>query len=77
MANVERLTLSVDEAAQVLGISRTTAYECVRTGELRAVRLGRRLVIPKAAIADLLAGPAAVADASVASIADRATASVL
>ena len=44
MAETESLTFTVSEAARVLGISRTTAYECVRTGELRAVRLGRRLV---------------------------------
>lgn len=57
MAETEPLTYSVTEAAQVLGISRTTAYECVRTGELRAVRLGRRLVVPKTAITALLDGP--------------------
>ena len=56
MSELESLTFSVNEAARVLGISRTTAYECVRTGELRAVRLGRRLVIPKIAVVELLAG---------------------
>ena len=56
MAETESLTFTVSEAARVLGISRTTAYECVRTGELRAVRLGRRLVVPKVAIVELLAG---------------------
>lgn len=56
MAETESLTFTVGEAARVLGISRTTAYECVRTGELRAVRLGRRLVVPKVAIVELLAG---------------------
>lgn len=62
MAEPESLTFTVSEAARVLGISRTTAYECVRTGELRAVRLGRRLVVPKVAVAELLAGPSAPAD---------------
>lgn len=62
MAETESLTFSVTEAARVLGISRTTAYECVRTGELRAVRLGRRLVVPKIAITELLAGPAAAVE---------------
>ena len=57
MSEPESLTLSVTEAARVLGISRTTAYECVHTGQLRAVRLGRRLVIPRAAITELLAAP--------------------
>lgn len=49
------LTISVSEAAEMLGVSRSTAYECVRTGQLRAVRIGRRVVVPKEAIAELLA----------------------
>lgn len=59
MERVEPLTVTVSEAAVALGISRTTAYECVRTGELRAVRLGRRLVVPRDAITELLAGASA------------------
>jgi single-strand DNA-binding protein len=50
----ERLTYSVDEAASLLGISRAKAYECVRTGQLRAVQLGRRFVVPAAALDGLL-----------------------
>jgi excisionase family DNA binding protein len=53
---VERSTMTVDEAAEVLGISRTSAYECVRRGELRAIRLGRRLVVPRLVVDQLLAG---------------------
>lgn len=53
---MERSTMTVEEAAAVLGISRTSAYECVRRGELRAVRLGRRLVIPRLVVDQLLAG---------------------
>ena len=48
---MEKQTLSVDETAQVLGISRGLCYELVRQGNLPAVRLGeRRLVIPKQAL---------------------------
>lgn len=53
---MERSTMTVEEAARVLGISRSSAYECVRRGELRAVRLGRRLVVPRLAVDQLLAG---------------------
>jgi excisionase family DNA binding protein len=55
----ERLTLSVTEAAAVLGISRALAYELVARGELPALHLGRRLLVPKAALLGLLglAGP--------------------
>jgi len=38
--------MTVDEAAEALGISRSHAYELVRTGDLPSVRLGRRLVVP-------------------------------
>jgi len=62
MAELESLTLTVSEAATVLGVSRATAYECVRTGRLRAVRLGRRLVVPRDAIAELLAPPVVQVD---------------
>jgi excisionase family DNA binding protein len=53
---MERSTMTVEEAAVVLGISRTSAYECVRRGELRAVRLGRRLVVPRIVVDQLLTG---------------------
>lgn len=43
----ERLTLTVAEAAKLLGISRGTAYECVRTGQLPSVSFGRRVLIPR------------------------------
>ena len=51
------MTMTVSEAAMVLGISRSSAYECVRRGELRAVPLGRRLVVPRTAVTELLQGP--------------------
>lgn len=41
-----RRTFTVEEAATILGISRTTAYECVRSGELPSLRFRRRVVIP-------------------------------
>lgn len=51
---MDRWTVTVEEAAQMLGISRSSAYECVRRGELRALRLGRRLVVPRVALEELL-----------------------
>jgi excisionase family DNA binding protein len=39
----------------VLGISRAHAYDCVRTGELPSISLGRRVVVPRQAIEELLA----------------------
>ena len=47
---VERATYTVEEAAKILGISRSTAYECARTGELPVLRFGRRMVVPATAL---------------------------
>jgi excisionase family DNA binding protein len=55
--NNDRLTLTVEEAAEVLGISRTLAYELVRRGALPSLRLGRRLVVPRAGLLALLRPP--------------------
>ncbi len=52
----ERLVWSVEEAARLLGISRAHAYELVNRHELPHLRLGRRLVVPKHALDDLLGG---------------------
>jgi excisionase family DNA binding protein len=46
----ERLVFTVGEAAKLLGISRAFAYELVARGELPVIRLGRRIVVPKAAL---------------------------
>lgn len=49
-----RLTLSVPEVAEVVGISRAHAYELVRAGRLPSIRLGRRLVVPRKALEEFL-----------------------
>jgi excisionase family DNA binding protein len=43
------LTLTVPQAARVLGISRALACELVARGELPSLRLGRRVVVPRQA----------------------------
>jgi excisionase family DNA binding protein len=47
-------TLSVDEAAAVLGIGRASAYEGVRRGEIPSIRIGRLLRVPTAALVRML-----------------------
>jgi excisionase family DNA binding protein len=54
---MERRTYTVTEAATVLGISRTRAYERVHAGELPSLRLGRRIVIARRALEELLGSP--------------------
>jgi excisionase family DNA binding protein len=45
----ERLTVSVEEAGAMLGISRGSAYEAAKRGDLPGVlKIGRRLVVSRA-----------------------------
>lgn len=44
---MEKLVYSIQEAADLLGISRSYAYELVRNGTIPALVLGRKRVIPK------------------------------
>lgn len=54
MRTNQPLTLTVEEAAEVLGVGRSTAYELVRTGDLSCIRLRRRIVVPVAHLAERL-----------------------
>jgi excisionase family DNA binding protein len=49
------LVLTVPEAAALLGVSRAFALELVARWEIPAIRLGRRIVVPRAALNDVLA----------------------
>ena len=46
----DRLVHSVEEAATLLGISRSFAYKAVHRGEVPSMRIGRRILVPKAAL---------------------------
>ena len=48
------LTVSIPEAAHLLGLSRNGAYEAAKRGELPTVRFGRRIVVSKPALMRLL-----------------------
>lgn len=50
------LTYRVEEAGRLLGIGRNQAYEAIRRGEIPVVRIGKRLLVPKAALERMLAG---------------------
>jgi excisionase family DNA binding protein len=49
-----RLVFTVDEARQLLGLSRELAYAAVRSGEIPSIRIGRRLLIPRRALMAML-----------------------
>ena len=48
------LTLTVEEAGQILRVGRNTAYELVRCGKLPSVRVGKQSRIPRQALLDYL-----------------------
>jgi excisionase family DNA binding protein len=52
--NNERLTVSIPEAARILGISRGLAYEMARQKKLPILVFGRRKLVPLKALDDLL-----------------------
>jgi len=52
----DRLTLTVDETAKILGVGRNSAYEAIARGEIPIVKVGKRLLVPKVALEKLLNG---------------------
>jgi excisionase family DNA binding protein len=47
-------TVTVTEAASILGVGRNTAYDSIRRGDLPAIRLGHRVLVPVARLRRLL-----------------------
>jgi excisionase family DNA binding protein len=45
--NDQTLLISVEEAAHLLGVGRTTMFELVGRGDVKSVRLGRRRLIAR------------------------------
>ncbi len=54
---MDKLTLSVPEVAEILGIGRAAAYEAARTGQIPTIRIGKRILVPVAALEQLLKDP--------------------
>ncbi len=51
---MERLTVSIDQCAKQLGIAKGTAYRLAHMGRLPVLRLGKRMLVPKAALERML-----------------------
>lgn len=43
---MEKLTYSIPEAAQVLGVSRPTAYALAKSKDFPILKIGKRKVVP-------------------------------
>ena len=48
------MTLRVEELMPILGIGRNTAYELIRSGQIRSIRIGRQSRIPRDALLEFL-----------------------
>ncbi len=58
-----RLTYSVEEAAELLGISRAFAYKCIKSGDIPHIRIKGRILVPKSALHRFVDGQRAAAEA--------------
>lgn len=51
-----KLTHKVEEVGPLLGLGRNSIYELIRSGTLRSIRVGRKILVPKSAIEEFLNG---------------------
>ena len=49
-----KVTLTVSEAAELIGISKPSMYEVVRTGKVRSVNVGKKILISRQSLMDWL-----------------------
>jgi excisionase family DNA binding protein len=56
MTDLATRVLTIPEAAALLRVSTRTLYAAAARGEVPAIRIGRRLVVPGAALERLLSG---------------------
>ena len=50
-------TFSVEEAGELLGISRSSAFQAAANGQLPIIRIGKRMLVPRLALEQMLGGP--------------------
>jgi excisionase family DNA binding protein len=49
------LSVSVDDAARLLGVGRSTMFSLLESGDVRSVKVGARRLVPRRALEELLA----------------------
>lgn len=52
------LALRVEDLMPILGVGRNTAYDLVRSGQIRSVKVGRQIRVPKDAVTEFLGAKA-------------------
>ena len=50
----DSLVLTPTETAKILRIGRGTVYEQIRNGTIPSIRMGRKILVPKAALIEML-----------------------
>ena len=50
------LVLRVEDLIPILAIGRNTAYELVRSGQIRSIKVGRQIRVPRDAVVEFLQG---------------------
>ena len=50
-------TISVEHAAKLLGVSRSSAYRAAANGQLPTISFGRRLLVPTSRLLEMLGLP--------------------
>jgi excisionase family DNA binding protein len=58
----EPLTVSVPEAGRLLGLSKDSAYQAARRGQIPTLLIGGRLLVPKRAIEHMLETASRIAE---------------
>ena len=53
----DQMVYTVDEARRKLRLSRGLMYEAIHAGQIPSIRIGRRILVPRAALERLLEGP--------------------
>jgi excisionase family DNA binding protein len=56
--SLPRQTYTVEQAGRILGLSRNSAYQAATAGQIPVIRIGKRLLVPRAALDRLLGGSA-------------------
>jgi excisionase family DNA binding protein len=59
----EQATVSVEKAASIIGISRSTAYEGAHSRDIPVIKIGRRLLVPTAHLQRMLGEDPTTSDA--------------
>ena len=56
MAHLGNLTYRIEDVAKLLGIGRNSAYDAAKRGDIPTIKVGRRILVPRAALHRLLDG---------------------